>query len=411
MAGKKTTSQAERTVSEAKRKAPNGVSTSKSASKKPPKPAPTTGKKAPKVSTEYETPVSSGFLTAFFSLVLFILFLIISINPEGALLRVVKSIVLGLIGQGGFYFAIPGLLYLFIINTFSRRSRVTMRSVCVICFTFLCGSIYHLFIQDWEVIPGIEMIATLYEGGIEGKTGGVLCGGFAMLLRWACGKPLSFLITGLGAVLTLLGAMQITLPSIFRAIANRPRDDWDDEEDDYIEPAAIVVNHIANKQIQHKRQARERAQQARLQASAEELQDQVSQNQGKSQPVQKKQPEQIVSKQPEPAPQTQEPMEAQAGKGASFMDMIEGDINTPAVGSPEPVSERPEPAPEPVIPETPSRMPALERNKTVKQEPVRKTKPVEAKEPPKEPARKASAETSGPNVPSQSEYAFPPIDL
>ena len=411
MAGKKTTSQAERTVSDAKRKAPNGVSTSKSASKKPPKPAPTSGKKAPKVSTEYENPVSSGFLTAFFSLVLFILFLIISINPEGALLRVVKSIVLGLIGQGGFYFAIPSLLYLFIINTFSRRSRVTMRSICVICFTFLCGAIYHLFVQDWEIIPGIEMIGALYEGGIEGKTGGVLCGGFAMLLRWACGKPLSFLITGLGAVLTMLGAMQITLPSIFRAIANRPRDDWEEEEDDYIEPAAIVVNHIANKQIQHKRQIRERAQQAKLQASADELQDQVSQNQGKSQPVQKKLQEPTISPTPEPIPKPQEPVVVPAGKGTSFMDKIEGEINTPLVGSSEVAVQWPAPMSEPVIPETPSRMPALERKKTVMPEAIKKSKPAEVKETEKEMSQKIAEEISRTSTEHQNVYAFPPIDL
>ena len=35
----------------------------------------------------------------------------------------------------------------------------------------------------------------------------------------------------LGAVFSLLGAMQITIPSIVRAIKNRPRADWEDEEE------------------------------------------------------------------------------------------------------------------------------------------------------------------------------------
>ncbi len=415
MAGKKTTSRAEKTVSDAKKKAPSGVSTSKSASKKPPKPAPATGKKAPKVSTEYDNPVSSGFLTAFFSLVFFILFLIISINPEGALLQVVKSIVLGLIGQGGFYFSIPSLLYLFIIQTFSRKSKVTMRSFCVIAFTLLCGSIYHLFVQEWEMIPSFEMIKQLYTGGNTGTTGGVLCGGLAMLLLWACGKPLSFLITGTAAVLTLLGAMQITLPSIFRAIANRPRDDWDEEEDDYIEPAAIVVNHIANKQIQHKKQARERAQQARLQASAEDLQEQVAQNQGKSQPVQKAQ-------KPEVLPEPQETVQPLPGKGASFMDKIDGEISAPLAASQEdgPVIIVEESEADEVL--TPSRMPALDLRKAVSEEPVKaapvKPEPVkkpktvpEAKESTKEMAQKVAVEISQASAAPQSEYGFPPIDL
>ena len=58
------------------------------------------------------------------------------------------------------------------------------------------------------------------------------------------------------AVLTLLGAMQITIPSLIRAIANRPRDDYEEDEEEYIEPAAIVVNKIANRQIEQKRQRR-----------------------------------------------------------------------------------------------------------------------------------------------------------
>ena len=409
MAGNKTTSRAERTVSDAKKKAPSGVSTSKSASRKPPKPAPATGKKAPKVSTEYDNPVSSGFLAAFFSLVLFILFLIISINPEGALLQVVKSVVLGLIGQGGFYFSIPGLLYLFIIQTFSRKSKVNMRSFCVISFILLCGAIYHLFVQDWDMVPELEMIKVLYQGGNDGTAGGVLCGGLAMLLLWACGKPLSFLITGIAAVLTLLGAMQITLPSIFRAIANRPRDDWDDEEEDFIEPAAIVVNHIANKQIEHKRQVRERAQQAKLQASSEDLQEQVAQNQGKSQPVQKVPPKQEV------LPEPQEPAQPAPGKGSSFMDKIEGEISAPLVGpqEQEPVIHIKESVP--AATQTPSRMPALDLKRTaptVKSDAPRKPKASsENKENAKEAAPKEAKKISQTNAEPQGEYDFPPIDL
>ena len=43
-------------------------------------------------------------------LALFVLFLVIAINPDGALLMVLQSVIMGLIGQAGFYFAIPALL-------------------------------------------------------------------------------------------------------------------------------------------------------------------------------------------------------------------------------------------------------------------------------------------------------------
>lgn len=256
MAEKK--SRAEKIVSDSKKKASASESTNKTKS---------SGKKTDSTKkntgTQYENPIPSTFVTAFVSIALFVLFLVIAINPDGALLKFVQSIVLGLIGQAGFYIAIPGFLYLFFINTFGRKTAARMRSFCVVVFVFCCGAIFHLSMPKALMDQGFAMIPDLYAGGIEGTTGGILCGGAAYLLRWACGKPISFLILGALAVVTLLGAMQITIPSIVRAIINRPRDDWEDEEDDYIEPAAIVVNHIANKKIQQKRQQRERLQQER----------------------------------------------------------------------------------------------------------------------------------------------------
>ena len=217
-------------------------------------------KNPPVVKTEYDRPrMPANVVTAIISLLLLVVFVFISVKPDGALLKFVQSVVLGLIGQAGFYFSIPALLYLFIINTFGRKNAVTMRSVCVVVFVFLCGCIYHLAVQTQGIATGLAVIVDLYIGGIEGITGGVLCGGVAMLIRWACGTPLSFVVCILAAVLTLLGAMQITIPSIIRAIANRPRDDFDEDYDaPYVEPAAVVVNHIANKKIEQKRQRRQR---------------------------------------------------------------------------------------------------------------------------------------------------------
>ena len=70
MAKKKTSSQAEKIVTDTKRKAPLAKSVSK---KKPPKKA-AKSKTAPKVGTEYENPVSSSAVTALISFCLFLLF-------------------------------------------------------------------------------------------------------------------------------------------------------------------------------------------------------------------------------------------------------------------------------------------------------------------------------------------------
>ena len=437
MAEKTKASRAEKKVTDAKKKTSAADSTSKSkSSAKKAEPA----KKNTKPTKEYENPIPSSFVVAFISIALFILFLVIAINPDGALLKFVQSVVLGLIGQAGFYFAIPGFLYLFVINTFSRKSAVKMRSFCVVAFVFLCGCIFHLSMPTALMDQGIAMIPDLYAGGIEGTTGGVLCGGVTVLLRWACGKPISFLLLGFFAVLTLLGAMQITIPSIIRAIINRPRDDWEEDEDDYIEPAAIVVNHIANKKIEQKRQRRERAleERARLAAAQEEPEPVVITRPQKKAPEiapaaqsasqkQQKSQSQEIPEQPEADTFKQVP-----GKGSAFMSRIDVEISAPLSGTAGFVQEDiPNVFEEPVSQLKPVLVEAeeleqppvvLERKapeaaaapKAAPQKPKAKAEEEKGKVTAKDAAQSAkqvAAEIEKNQNVERAEYCFPPIDL
>ena len=179
MAKKKTSSQAERIVTDTKRKAPPAKSVSK---KKPPKKA-VNSKKAPKVGTEYEAPISSSLVTALISFCLFLLLVLISVKPEGALLMVVKSVVLGLVGRAGFYFLIPALLYVAVVNLFGRQIAVRMRSVCAVLFALLCGVIYHLVVAAQVESEPMQLLISLYSGGAAGTSGGVVCGLKGYLLR------------------------------------------------------------------------------------------------------------------------------------------------------------------------------------------------------------------------------------
>ena len=131
MAEKTKASRAESKVSAAKKKSSAGGSAPKSKSKAS-QPRQDTSKDKKQ---EYENPIPASFVTAVMSLALFVLFLAMAINPDGALLVFVKSVVLGLVGQAGFYFAIPGLLYLFVLNTFLRKKSAAMRSSisCAFC--------------------------------------------------------------------------------------------------------------------------------------------------------------------------------------------------------------------------------------------------------------------------------------
>ena len=430
MAKKNPSNQAEKRVSGTKKQSSAGKSTSKTNTKTVSKKAPAPKKKTPKVTTEYEEPISSGAMTAIVSFLLCILLVTAAVNSEGALLMVVKSVVLGLVGQAGFYFAIPALFYLFVINAFGRKNAVRMRSICTVLFVLFCGMLFHLIVGNKLTFEGADVLANLYTGGIAGTSGGVLCGGLAALLRWSCGTALSYLITVLGVIFMLLGAMQITPASVIRAIANRPRPDWDDDEDDYIEPAAIVVNHIANKQIEHKRQRREQARQQAI--AVENNPEPIDQEVPESPAKQKLQQENVPAQEPRQqeevmkVPSEMDDVKQKPGKGAAFMNRIDVEISAPLGGTSAYVRE---PIPsvfdeEPAIPMNQPRMPELklEKNAELQEKAVpkekgstapstdKKTTKVTAKDT-VDAARQVAEQIASNRNTEQQEYCFPPIDL
>ena len=251
-------SQAEKIAAEAKRRsaASHKSGTSKPAAK------PSEQKAAPKATEKKKEGVQIPlrFITSAICIALFVVFLVMLFNPSGALVKLFYGIVLGLIGRASYYIAIPALLYLFIIHAFSAKRPILMRSICLISFILICGCIHHLTLQTGDLGSGLKFIGNLYAGGVTGKTGGLLCGLIAILLRWLCGNVISFIVLIVAAVFTLLAALQITIPSLVRAVENRPRADWESDEarEAQPEPAAIVVNHLAHKRIEYVENRRRR---------------------------------------------------------------------------------------------------------------------------------------------------------
>ena len=100
-------------------------------------------------------------ITAVISFCCFLLFLIAFLNPEGMLIRLFEALVLSMIGQVGFYVAIPALLYLFVIQAFSGKRPVILRSVCLLCFVLICGCISQVIMlgQDGYHLPnGFDLV-------------------------------------------------------------------------------------------------------------------------------------------------------------------------------------------------------------------------------------------------------------
>jgi len=253
MAEQKHKSQAERAAASKKSGSKQSSSSGKNNSKDP--------KKLAANSQPEGLPVR--LISSVTCLAVFILFLVAFCNSDGALVVLIERLVAGMIGQTGFVVAIPAALYLFYIHAFSGKRPIVMRTICVLLFVVICGCISHLWLQPDNLPKGIRLIGELYTGGYVGTTGGVLCGGIAMIFHWLFDQIISYIILFIAAILTLLGAMQITITSIVRAIQNRPRAEWENEgEEEKQEPAAVVVNHIATKRIEYierRRQTRDDA--------------------------------------------------------------------------------------------------------------------------------------------------------
>ena len=290
---------------------------------------------------------------------LFALFLVIAMNQEGWFLQFVKSAAFGLFGGVAFYIAVPTFLFLMIIQFSSGKQPVLGRSVCALVFVFLCGCISHLTICRAELGEGFAFFQNLYKGGINGITGGVLCGAVAEALKATFGVVLTFVFLILGAVLCLLAAFRITIPSLIRAFQERPRFEDDEDEDDYPmrpDPSSVLVNTAVQKHHEIKQRRKER----RLEAAsyAEDTPDEPEELPAPRRRKPTALPVTPVEKAPAKSVPTA-PTIPTADRSRAIMSQIEDDIDTAVpVETDEPAFPVEEEAPEliPIMPEEPIRV-------------------------------------------------------
>ena len=360
-----------------------------------------TNKPAPEETLQIPT----RFISSVICLVVFAILLFAFVTPEAPFFKFFGNFVKSVVGQVAFYVSIPALLYLFAIHAFSGKRPVVLRTVCLLVFLAICGCISQIIMMmkdGYQLPPSDALLSALVDGGTTGKTAGLLCGGLAWLLELIFGKAFSLIILIVAGILTLLGAIQITIPSIIRAIQNRPRADWEDEEPEIEEPAAVVVNHIANKRIAYVENKRKQQEERQLEIDI---------------PVDDK---------PLAPKKTKRVLTPEAN---AFMNEVAGDVETPVAAAKEgmtgdanvdliledkPVPEKTsEPnifAVEPVQEEmTPFEK--EEEPETVAAAPTQVTdEKVTAKEA-RESAAQVAEEIAKAQMEQKPEYRFPPIDL
>ena len=149
MAQKKSVSQAQQAVNKSKK--------SSSARKQNTKPA----------QEEKQQAIPARVISSIVCGALFVLFLVIFMNQDGALTNLFYRFLLGMFGEISFYVAIPALLYMFIIQAFSGKRPVIMRSVCLGIFVLICGIMAHLMMPVGQLGEGLSAVADLYKGGVN----------------------------------------------------------------------------------------------------------------------------------------------------------------------------------------------------------------------------------------------------
>jgi len=353
---------------------------------------------------ETKAQIPTRLITSVVALGVFILFLVAFLWPEGWFVELFLSFVTGLMGLISFYVAIPALAYLFVIQAFSGKRPVKMRSICLIVFVLLCGCISQLMLGGNGLPEGVSILKALYDGGITGQTAGLICGGVALIVQPLLGTVLSYIVFIVSAVFTLLGAFQITIPSLIRAIQNRPRADWEDEEQEEIEePAAVVVNHLANKRIEYvENKRRQQAERAQIDIPVDD----------------------------EPVTPPAGPKRKLSRKANDFMSQIDSDVETPVAAAKDAFVENADvdlilsskPKAKPAAENTasvdapPEQMPLLVMEETAEQpQPVLDTAAVAKEKVTAKDAEQSAAQVAAEIAMAETvvrpEYCFPPIDL
>ena len=167
--------------------------------------------------------VSSQTLMGLICLTLFFLMWGIVFTTEGKLLMMTRELLYGLFGIGAVQVGIFCPLFLAVSFLHRTRKNVAYKTRCVLTFLLCFGIMHHLVVNDATVAThGASVVGEFFQQGIVGASGGLVCGSVAFLLRWAFGKNFSLILVFILWILSLLGAVEITIPGIIQAVRKLP---------------------------------------------------------------------------------------------------------------------------------------------------------------------------------------------
>ena len=186
---------------------------------------------------------------AFVCLFLAALLLLGLFGVQAFLISPLVDLVRGLIGSG--IFVLPfSLLAAFLILLFHDGRPVRLRVSCALGVSLGVGILGHLFAATAKIEWGFPMVVELWKTGVEHTSGGVIAGFLAMLLRDCISLAGATVLTVILMVVALLFTFRLTIPGLFRAYRERPRPEYEPPQREHADPAKVLVDHVASRQIQ-----------------------------------------------------------------------------------------------------------------------------------------------------------------
>lgn len=175
---------------------------------------------------------------------------------DAVILNLMTGLFKGLLGAG-FYILPFSFLMGFVILLLHDGRPVTLRVTCAFLLAVTIGALVHIF-SGGDVTWGAGIAGELWGGGIAGTSGGLLSGLLA--------QTLSAIISRIGAVILLLCALlmelitclNMTIGGIITAVRERPRVAYEEPQREHPDPAKVIVDHVAQKQIERTERKRSR---------------------------------------------------------------------------------------------------------------------------------------------------------
>ena len=185
-----------------------------------------------------------------------LLFSVVSLfNSDGYLISLWALLIKGLFGGTGLYILPLSLSIIFFLLLFRNGRPYIARVFCAAMMVLLIGAIAHIM-NVKELQTGAGFISALWEGGIEGTTGGVICGLLAIGVGKFLGKFTTVLCFSILLLICILSTVNMSPRKIYQALQNMPRPE-PEEAEEKPDPASVIVNHVAQRRIERIHQKRD----------------------------------------------------------------------------------------------------------------------------------------------------------